>query len=303
MVPWLSYYADNDYDTFGDPSDSLIQCEQPVDYVTNNNDCDDTDDQILEQFAWYADVDGDGFGDLTSKKFSCTQPDGYIADFTDCDDNDADKNPLVMVYLDNDGDGFGTPDSSVSICQNLPQFVTNSDDCNDTDKDVNPNSIWYYDEDNDNYGDTSQTYDGCEPPENYVLIKGDNCPATYNPDQSDSDNNGKGDACDELTTAVSDNDIKPLPDVFSLGQNYPNPFNAETMISFALPEKSFVNLSIYNLLGQKITTLVNSFYPAGHHQVLWNGQSDQGFVTPSGIYLYRMETNIKSFTRKLIMLK
>ena len=86
---------------------------------------------------------------------------------------------------------------------------------------------------------------------------------------------------------------------FALNQNYPNPFNPETVISYRLPTASEVELSIYNVLGQKVVTLVSGKQKAGSYKVEWDAT---GFV--SGIYLYRLETN-KGFnnTKKLVYLK
>jgi hypothetical protein len=75
-----------------------------------------------------------------------------------------------------------------------------------------------------------------------------------------------------------------VPLVFGLNQNYPNPFNPTTIISYQLPVTSEVNLSIYNLLGQKVVTLVNEQKQAGSHQVDWDAS---GFA--SGVYYYRIE--------------
>jgi len=85
---------------------------------------------------------------------------------------------------------------------------------------------------------------------------------------------------------------------FKLLQNYPNPFNPSTTIKFALPERAKVNLSIYNLLGEKITELVNGEMDAGYHETQWNAS---GFV--SGIYFYKISTNSFTDVKKLILLK
>jgi len=100
------------------------------------------------------------------------------------------------------------------------------------------------------------------------------------------------------TTNAIDNSAH-VAKAFILYQNYPNPFNPTTDISYQLPQASRINLSIYNLLGQKVATLVNKQQPAGTFKVRWNAT---GFV--SGLYFYRIETN-KGFvqTRKLILLK
>ncbi len=75
-----------------------------------------------------------------------------------------------------------------------------------------------------------------------------------------------------------------LPKEFRLGQNYPNPFNPSTVINYQLPINSFVELSIYNLLGQKIVTLVSEQQPAGIHRLNWDARG-----LASGVYLYRLE--------------
>jgi flagellar hook assembly protein FlgD len=80
--------------------------------------------------------------------------------------------------------------------------------------------------------------------------------------------------------------------------NYPNPFNPTTTITYSLPKKSFVKLSIYDLLGREITTLVNEETHSGTHQVTWNAQN-----VPSGIYFYNITPGNYSKTNKMIFLK
>jgi hypothetical protein len=89
-----------------------------------------------------------------------------------------------------------------------------------------------------------------------------------------------------------------IPNSFELKQNFPNPFNPVTMINYQLPMTSEVDLSIYNLLGQKVATLVNERKRAGHHQVEWDAS---GFA--SGIYLYRLETEGYVETRKMVVMR
>jgi hypothetical protein len=99
------------------------------------------------------------------------------------------------------------------------------------------------------------------------------------------------------TTNVKDNQ-NGAPEDFSLSQNYPNPFNPETVISFNLPEVSKVRLSVYNTLGELITTLADGEFSAGRHNLSFNGSS-----LASGIYFYRLETNQFSKTMKMILAK
>jgi flagellar hook assembly protein FlgD len=94
-----------------------------------------------------------------------------------------------------------------------------------------------------------------------------------------------------------------LPDAFSLSQNYPNPFNPETVIKYALPEDCYVELTIYNLLGQKVKILVNQYQNAGYKIVHWNGRDDQGNELASGVYFYKIKTTKYSQTKKMVLLR
>jgi hypothetical protein len=94
-----------------------------------------------------------------------------------------------------------------------------------------------------------------------------------------------------------------LPERYLLKQNYPNPFNLSTNISFELPEDNDVELAIYDLLGRKVTTLLNSFLPAGGHTVTWNGRSESGETVSSGIFFYRLRTSDFDETKKMSLVK
>jgi subtilisin family serine protease len=93
-------------------------------------------------------------------------------------------------------------------------------------------------------------------------------------------------------------DAGAVPTEFALYQNYPNPFNANTQIRYALNTDGDVQLSVYNILGQKVATLVDGFQEAGHHTVNW----DTGDA-PSGMYLYRLQTEEYMATKKMVLLK
>jgi hypothetical protein len=103
-------------------------------------------------------------------------------------------------------------------------------------------------------------------------------------------------------TSVDDN-TTVLPTVSSLSQNYPNPFNAQTMISFDLAKPGRVELAVYNIVGQKIVTLIDGEYAAGGHSIIWNGFDSRGTAVSSGIYYYRLKTDDKSETMKMTLLK
>ena len=90
---------------------------------------------------------------------------------------------------------------------------------------------------------------------------------------------------------------------FDLAQNYPNPFNPTTTIEYALPKASHVTLTIYNMLGQKVKTLVNGMMQPGKHQVVWNATNEAGAKVSSGIYFYRLEGDFGVKVRKMILVK
>jgi hypothetical protein len=93
------------------------------------------------------------------------------------------------------------------------------------------------------------------------------------------------------------------PQEFALYQNQPNPFNPETMISYFLSAGSRVNLSIYNVLGQRVRTLLDTYQEAGTHSLTWDGRSDDGMQLPSGIYFYRMQAGTFQETKKMALMK
>ena len=93
------------------------------------------------------------------------------------------------------------------------------------------------------------------------------------------------------------------PKEFSLSPAYPNPFNPETTISFGLPFDSELNISIYNLMGQKVSTLTSGYFTAGFHNVTWNGISDDGVHVSAGVYLYTIETGEFREMKKMILMK
>jgi hypothetical protein len=97
--------------------------------------------------------------------------------------------------------------------------------------------------------------------------------------------------------------VQALPKDFSLSQNYPNPFNPTTTISYALPANAYVKLVVYNILGQKVKTLVDEEQTAGYRQVVWNGQNDRGGTVGSGIYFYRIQAGSFTKTAKMSLLK
>lgn len=94
-----------------------------------------------------------------------------------------------------------------------------------------------------------------------------------------------------------------IPRDFALRQNYPNPFNPTTRIELALPQSCQVTLEIFNVLGQKVKTLLDGQMAAGSHIVEWNSTDDRGRHVSSGLYLYRLTAGSYIETRKMVLLK
>ena len=172
-----TYYADADFDTYGDPATSIMACTAPIGYVTDNTDCDDTpgtginvnpgatevcngiDDDceggIDEgvQTTYYADADGDNYGDPGSTTMACTAPIGYVTDNTDCDDTP--------------GTGTGINPGATEICNGGID-----DDCDlladDADPSVTGQSPWYQDIDGDGLGNPAAIQNACTMPFGFV---------------------------------------------------------------------------------------------------------------------------------------
>jgi len=94
-----------------------------------------------------------------------------------------------------------------------------------------------------------------------------------------------------------------LPNKFAVSPNYPNPFNPTTTINYQLSEATTVRLTIYNVLGQKIRTLVDQALGSGFHKAIWDGRSDSGLSVVSGTYIYRFEAGSFIDTNKMLLLK
>ena len=106
---------------------------------------------------------------------------------------------------------------------------------------------------------------------------------------------------DSVTTKESTG--SNLPATVELSQNYPNPFNPTTTISFSLPEAGTVRIEVFNVLGQRVRTLLDGELAAGLHSVVWDGRADNGFAVSSGVYFYRLSTGDVRQSRKMLLLK
>ena len=97
--------------------------------------------------------------------------------------------------------------------------------------------------------------------------------------------------------------LNDIPEKFSLSQNYPNPFNPVTRMDYTLPKRSRVVISIYNVLGQEVKTIINREQEYGYHSITWDGIDNRGKQMSSGVYFARMNSNSFSQTKKMLLVK
>ena len=106
------------------------------------------------------------------------------------------------------------------------------------------------------------------------------------------------------TNALSLDENLMIPTQFALHQNYPNPFNPSTQISFDVPNGSeLVRLNIYNILGKKVSTLLNNVVNPGKHKVEWNAKDNEGNPVASGIYFYELRSSSFTARKKMLLIR
>ena len=104
----------------------------------------------------------------------------------------------------------------------------------------------------------------------------------------------------ETSLSITESDI---PMLYTLYQNYPNPFNSGTTISYSLPKKSFVKVTVHNLLGREIAILKNIEQMAGLHAIQWDATDNMGKSISSGMYFYKVQSGDFIETNTMILLR
>ena len=110
-----------------------------------------------------------------------------------------------------------------------------------------------------------------------------------------------GSGTSQLSATEPDNAI--VPNSFVLYQNYPNPFNPVTRIKYDIAENSYVSVNVYNMMGEKVATLVNQYQNAGYYFTSWDSRNDLGISVSAGVYIYQIKAGKYVQVKKLILLK
>jgi hypothetical protein len=90
---------------------------------------------------------------------------------------------------------------------------------------------------------------------------------------------------------------------YKIHQNYPNPFNPVTILRYDLPEDAIVSITIYDMMGRQVKTLVNGSQTAGYRTIQWNATNDRNELVSAGLYLYTIEAGDFRQTKKMVLLK
>ena len=113
----------------------------------------------------------------------------------------------------------------------------------------------------------------------------------------------ESDASEAVSVLLANEEEAAIPTVYALEQNYPNPFNPTTQIRYSLPEESYVNINIYDLMGRKIKSLINTHQDPGYRLIQWDATSDLGQPVSAGMYIYMIQAGEFRQTRKMVLLK
>lgn len=146
-----TWYADADWDGYGDPAEIVHACIAPAGHVADATDCDDTDPNLGPWTMLYVDADGDGHGEQGEGWPGCLGEAGGAPSVDDCDDTDARYHEKAQLFVDADGDGYGTG-VAVPGCVGWPGYSIVAGDCDDTDAAYSSQTSGYLDADGDGWG-------------------------------------------------------------------------------------------------------------------------------------------------------
>ena len=106
-----------------------------------------------------------------------------------------------------------------------------------------------------------------------------------------------------VVVAVDDNNPNILANKPNIEQNYPNPFNPSTSFHYNLPKSGMIELTITDIIGREVITLVKGYQRSGNHNILWTGNDNMGNKVPSGIYFYNLKSESSIVTKKMTLSK
>ena len=108
---------------------------------------------------------------------------------------------------------------------------------------------------------------------------------------------------DGFNTMPLSREARPTPEEYSLSDAYPNPFNPTTTLSFCVKTEGYINLSIYDITGRLVSTLVDGNMERGYHSMVWNGLDSNGNAVSSGMYFYALQGEGVYITKKMMLMK
>ena len=108
---------------------------------------------------------------------------------------------------------------------------------------------------------------------------------------------------EDIVVGIDNDESDIIPNKLGLEQNYPNPFNPATAFNYSLANSGTIELTITDIIGRKVTTLISGYQRSGNHNILWTGRDTNGNQVPSGVYFYNLKSGPKTITKKMTLSK